>query len=126
MVDVRGQTATFEFFRPEAGEVFLAGDFNHWQERQIFLRRTEAGLWRVRLMLRPGRYEFRYCADGEWYTDFGACGLEPGRFGLNSVLLIPEHRSCVLEESGRPLTLWNLGGGGNSIKPLEALNECRN
>lgn len=90
MVEIAGQKVTFSFYRPEAREVFLAGDFNHWQERQIRLKPGDSGLWTVRLMLRPGRYEFRYWADGEWYTDFSAFGVEPGRFGLNSVLVVPE------------------------------------
>jgi len=47
------------------------------------------GYWIARMRLPAGEFKFRYCADGEWFTDFAAFGVEPGRFGMDSVLLVP-------------------------------------
>jgi 1,4-alpha-glucan branching enzyme len=79
----------FRFFRPDASQVFVAGDFNNWRTDQVAMTRQEGGWWCVRLPLPAGQYRFRYFADGLWYTDFAAFGVEPGRFGLDSLLHIP-------------------------------------
>jgi hypothetical protein len=47
------------------------------------------GYWIARMRLPAGEFKFRYCADGEWFTDFAAFGVEPGRFGLDSILRVP-------------------------------------
>ena len=39
--------------------------------------------------LPPGSYRFRYWADGQWFCDYAAFGVEPGPFGLDSVVRIP-------------------------------------
>jgi 1,4-alpha-glucan branching enzyme len=89
VVTVAGDTAHFCFFRPAAEQVFLVGEFNHWQVGQLAMRRGEDGSWRASLRLRPGTYRFRYVADGTWYVDFAAFGLERGPHGHDSVLHIP-------------------------------------
>src|SRR5512146_2371964 len=78
----------FEFFRPDARQVFLAGDFNGWQKHSMGLVRGADGGWRYELRLMPGIYQFRYIADGQWYNDYAAFGLERGPFGWNSVLKV--------------------------------------
>ncbi len=82
----------FRFFRPGAAKVFLAGDFNDWRIDQLSMVRQEDGHWLLRLPLPAGDHRFRYVADGLWYTDYAAFGVEPGRFGMDSVLLVPEPR----------------------------------
>ena len=77
----------FCFFRPEVQQVSLAGDFNGWQTC-FFMKRNSDGWWKCRLRLAPGIYEFRYSADGKWYTDYAAFGLAHGPFGFNSVVKV--------------------------------------
>jgi len=91
MVTIRedGQ-AEFRFFRPGVSRVFLAGDFNDWRTDQLRMSPCGGGYWSLRLTLAPGDYRFRYVADGLWYTDFAASGVEPGQFGLDSCLLVPQ------------------------------------
>lgn len=81
--------AEFRFFRPEVANVFLAGSFNEWRTDQLRMIRQDGGYWALKLGLPPGEYKFRYVADGLWYTDFAAFGVEPGRFGMDSLLLVP-------------------------------------
>ena len=90
MVTVSGSGyAEFEFFRPAAANVFLAGDFNQWRADQLRMVPGGDGHWVLKLRLPAGDYRFRYVADGVWYTDFAAFGVEPGRFGMDSVLRVP-------------------------------------
>jgi len=35
------------------------------------------------------------CIRDRWYTDYAAFGVEPGRFGMDSVLRVPEPRLKV-------------------------------
>ena len=89
MVNVSGQWVEFRFFRPGAKRVHLAGEFNGWKDKELPMMRCDDGYWQARLRLPAGEFRFRYCADGQWYTDYAAFGVEPGEFGLDSVLLVP-------------------------------------
>ncbi|MBS3733587.1 MAG: isoamylase early set domain-containing protein [Phycisphaerae bacterium] len=89
MVTVHGQWAEFRFFRPAADRVELAGDFNDWREGQLPMSREDDGYWTARMRLPVGEFRFRYRADGQWFTDYAAFGVEPGRFGLDSIVRVP-------------------------------------
>jgi len=89
MVTLRHDSVEFRFFRPEASQVHLAGDFNNWQINLPMVR-DKTGYWKARVSLPAGEFKFRYCADGQWFTDFAAFGVEPGRFGLDSVVRVPQ------------------------------------
>ena len=78
----------FCFYRPSARAVALAGDFNGWQKTGFPMTCDADGWWRYRLHLAPGTHQFKYCADGEWFLDYAAFGLEPGPFGWNSVVCV--------------------------------------
>ena len=54
------------------------------------------GWWLARVELDAGEYRFRYVADGTWYTDFAAHGVEITQLGWNSVLVVPEARQRIL------------------------------
>jgi 1,4-alpha-glucan branching enzyme len=83
----RNGSVEFRFFRPDATAVALAADFNDWT--QLPMRRGAHGWWTLELELEPGEYRFRYVADGEWYTDFASNGVEVGKLGWNSILVVP-------------------------------------
>ena len=59
------------------------------------MRKGPDGWWSATLAFMPGVHQFRYVADGQWYTDFAAQGLEHGKFGMNSLLVIPSHASRI-------------------------------
>lgn len=88
MVRVRNGWAEFEFFRPGAKQVYLLGDFNGWAPRDLPMRRDERGYWTAALRLPTGDYRFRYWADGQWFCDFAAFGMDPGPFGPDSVVRV--------------------------------------
>lgn len=84
--------AEFHFFRPNAANVFVAGDFNEWRTDQLKMVSAGDGYWVLKLRLPAGDHRFRYVADGAWYTDFAAFGVEPGQFGMQAVLRVPQPR----------------------------------
>jgi len=77
MVIVNGNQAEFSFFRPAA--------------RQVPMIRRSDGHWQAKLSLPPGTFKFRYCADGEWFTDYAAFGIEFGPFGPDSLLRVADN-----------------------------------
>jgi len=85
----------FRFYRPRATHVCVAGNFNGWRVGADAMEPAGDGWWRIALPLSCGEYRFRYVADGHWYTDFAASGVELGRYGWNSMLLVPAARSRV-------------------------------
>jgi 1,4-alpha-glucan branching enzyme len=72
----------------EAEEVYLCGDFNQWIPRSLpMIRHGENRLWEKRLVLPPGRYEYKFIVDGEWIHDDQARNNVPNAHGtLNSVV----------------------------------------
>lgn len=88
MVTVKGNIAEFIFFRPQAQQVFVAGDFNGWHETELAMIRGDDGYWRVAVLLPPGDFKFRYRCDGRWFTDFAAFGVEHGPFGWDSIVRV--------------------------------------
>jgi len=60
--------AEFEFKAPQAKEVYVVGDFTGWDKR-IRLRRFSTGVWRKKIPLKAGRYEYKFVVDGEWHVD---------------------------------------------------------
>ena len=88
MVSINGDWAEFRFYRPDAANVYLVGDFNEWQEDQLAMAQRNDGDWVARIRLPAGEFKFRYCADGQWFTDYAAFGVEPGRFGMDSIVRV--------------------------------------
>ena len=88
MVTVLGNMAEFRFYHPLARQVFLIGDFNGWRQGELAMTRDASGYWRATVRLPMGDFRFRYCADGEWYSDYAAFGVSPGQHGHDSIVRI--------------------------------------
>lgn len=52
----------------DAKEVYLAGNFNNWKQKELLMHKTEQG-WELYYCLSPGNYEYKFIADGKWITD---------------------------------------------------------
>ncbi len=59
----------FSLMAPEATEVYVAGDFNNWENHTHKMRKYKNGLHKKSIRLKPGRYEYRFVVDGQWWTD---------------------------------------------------------
>jgi len=76
-----GKAQTFSFAAPDARSVQLVGDFTHWQQQPINLRKGADGIWRATVELAPGDHHYRFLVDGEWHDD-PECALHvPNPFG---------------------------------------------
>ena len=95
MVTVENGWVDFKFFRPGVQSVSIAGDFNDWKTGEVEMKPLGDGHWGCRLDLPAGEYRFRYCADGEWFADYAACGLEPGSFGMDSLIVVSPKRLSI-------------------------------
>ena len=90
-----GGLVEFRFFRPHASQVFVAGSFNEWNVRAAAMHPVGQGWWRAVLHLPDGEYQFRYVADGQWFTDYASNGVERRRHAWNSMLLVRSPRSVA-------------------------------
>ena len=66
---------TFSFTAPQAMSVLLAGDFTHWQDKAIPMKKDSGGIWKATIALPRGTHEYRFIVDGQWYND-PACALQ--------------------------------------------------
>jgi len=103
VTQTHGTDVIFRFFRPQARKVYLVGDFNGWNRSAMPMTRCQGGEWTCRLALPEGAYQFKYLADGEWFLDYAAFGIERGAFGWNSVLIIDAPAS---HGRYRPAAVW--------------------
>jgi len=80
----------FTLRAPEATEVYLTGDFNHWNPGGIPLAplSERQGIWQVTLPLAPGNYEYRYIIDGRWLPDPEHPRTVVNEMGLENSLLV--------------------------------------
>ena len=83
------QEVTLSLYAPEAREVLVAGTFNGWRPGANPLENKGGEGWTTRLMLRSGRYEYRFVVDGVWTDDPRATQRTPNPHGgLNSILKV--------------------------------------
>ncbi|MCX5680178.1 MAG: AAA family ATPase [Candidatus Omnitrophica bacterium] len=72
----------FTMSAPDAREIYLVGDFNHWKiNDESRLARLEDGKWVKKMGLEPGRYRYKFVVDGEWTIDKQNNDREQNAFG---------------------------------------------
>jgi 1,4-alpha-glucan branching enzyme len=87
-IDSTAHTVTFIFDTVPAERVFLAGDFNEWNESSHPMLK-EGDHWRLTLSLPPGEYEFKCLVDRVWFNDREAHRFVPNPWGSeNSVVVV--------------------------------------
>lgn len=75
----------------DAGEVFIAGSFNNWLNKDIALKKNDS-VWQTSLSLAPGKYFYKYIVDGQWITDPNNMQTEfDGVSADNSVLYVTNY-----------------------------------
>lgn len=86
--EVVAREIAFTINAPNAREIYLVGDFNHWKlNDESRLSRLDDGKWGKRLGLSPGRYRYKFVIDGEWVLDSQNIEREQNPFGtFDSVL----------------------------------------
>jgi 1,4-alpha-glucan branching enzyme len=85
------QSTEFALHAPDSKEVFLAGDFNDWSTTKHRLRKFKNDRCVKKLKLKPGKYEYQFIVDGDWWTDPANPSRNVNEFGTeNSVLVVGE------------------------------------
>ncbi|ODU25166.1 MAG: hypothetical protein ABS95_00850 [Verrucomicrobia bacterium SCN 57-15] len=79
-----------EFHHEQAKAVFIAGTFNDWNPAVTPMIALGNGNWGKKLSLPPGRYEYRFVADGEWLTDPKAEQVPNPHGSFNSAVVVGE------------------------------------
>jgi len=70
------------------GQVFLAGELNSWSTSATPMT-NDGGTWKAKLDLAPGRYAYKFVADGSWFEDPNAAeSVDDGYGGKNSVIVV--------------------------------------
>ena len=87
-VDILTKKVQFEFLAPAAQEVYLAGNFNNWDSNTDSMKKDKKGLWKATVSLKPGRYKYRFLADGKWENDPACCNCVPNEFGSQNCVRI--------------------------------------
>ena len=86
----RGKKVSFQLTAEPGSEVFVAGTFNQWDAGQHRMRdNPHSGVYRIALVLPPGRHEYKFVVNGEWRVDPNCPEWVPNDKGsLNSVLSV--------------------------------------
>ena len=86
---VESKNVSFQLSAPEANTVALAGDFNGWNVNSLPLKKGKLGTWKASIKLKPGRYEYRFSVNGEWWDDPHAQERVSNPFGgYNSIKVV--------------------------------------
>jgi 1,4-alpha-glucan branching enzyme len=84
----REKTVEFRLSMPQAQTACVVGTFNNWDTKRTPMQKDAAG-WKASIPLAPGRYEYRFVADGQWLSDPNAKESVGNDFGsTNSVLVV--------------------------------------
>lgn len=82
-------SATFTLAAPKASKVALTGSFNSWSKSGTPLKKDKNGTWKTDISLKPGRYEYKFIVDGQWWTDpANRCTVRNSYGSENSVVEI--------------------------------------
>ena len=77
---------TFRFTASDATSVLLVGDFTHWQQQPIPMRKDQDGIWVASVDLPPGRHTYRFIVDSEWRDDPECTLRVPNPFGSHDMV----------------------------------------
>ncbi len=84
----------FSYSAPDAKKVSVAGDFNDWSTDVNPMEKGENGIWRTKIELIPGKYEYKFVVDGNYVTDPKNPETVPDPYGgENSLLVVGEMES---------------------------------
>lgn len=76
----------FGLTAPAAASVLLVGDFTHWQEKPVSLKKQPDGRWATAVSLTPGTYHYRFLVDGQWCDDPGCALVVSNPYGTHDAV----------------------------------------
>jgi 1,4-alpha-glucan branching enzyme len=77
----------FKLYAPQAKRVSLAGSFNNWNIKKNAAKKDSKGSWMVKMSLKPGRYEYKFLVDGNWWNDPRCHSCVTNTFGSQNCII---------------------------------------
>jgi len=86
----KGKKVEFQVTAEPGSEVYVAGSFNNWDPKQHrMMDNPGSGHCKITLVLPPGRHEYKFVVNGEWYADPNCAESAMNDQGsLNSVVTV--------------------------------------
>jgi len=84
---IHRKRVTLALEAPDAGSVYLMGDFNRWNKKVHPMKLGADGTWKKTIMVPPGKYEYRFLVDGEWRNDPANDSVCPNCYGTDNNVL---------------------------------------
>jgi 1,4-alpha-glucan branching enzyme len=78
---VKHNQQTFSITAPDATSVTLVGDFTHWQQHPISMKKAAGSVWSVAVEVAPGTHYYRFIVDGQWSDDPNCTLRAPNPYG---------------------------------------------
>ena len=73
---------------PQANRVSVAGDFNKWDMHTLSAKKSKDGTWKIKVSLPPGRYQYKFVVDGQWWNDPRCSMCVPDGFGSTNCVAV--------------------------------------
>ncbi|MFH1877439.1 MAG: AAA family ATPase [Candidatus Omnitrophota bacterium] len=88
--DFRETIKEFLLHAPQAGSVYVLGDFNDWKKTEASrLNKLENGQWSAHFTLSKGRYKYKFVVDDTWIHDPHNHETEVNEYGsIDSVITV--------------------------------------
>jgi 1,4-alpha-glucan branching enzyme len=77
----------FTYYAPKAKKVYLAGKFNGWNTSSLPMKKGGDGNWFVKVMLPPGKHEYKYFVDNAWSENVSGVDMMPNAFGTANCVM---------------------------------------
>jgi 1,4-alpha-glucan branching enzyme len=82
------KTVEFALRAPEATKVFLAGEFNGWDTQSLPMKKDKSGIWKTKIKLSPGRYEYKFFEDNIWVESLPGVEQVPNPLGTRNFIVL--------------------------------------
>jgi 1,4-alpha-glucan branching enzyme len=82
------KTVEFALRAPEARKVFLAGEFNGWDTQSLPMKKDKSGIWKTKIKLSPGRYEYKFFEDNIWVESLPGVEQVPNPLGTRNFIVL--------------------------------------
>jgi 1,4-alpha-glucan branching enzyme len=84
---LRSKPTEFRLYAPSAKKVFLVGSFNNWNAKKAAAKKDSRGTWRAKISLKPGRHEYKFLVDGQWWNDPACTTFISNSFGSQNCVM---------------------------------------
>jgi 1,4-alpha-glucan branching enzyme len=75
------------FYSSEAMNVYVAGEFNGVDTQSLLMRKDNDGVWRLKIKLLSGRYEYKLFAENVWIENLPSAEAIPNPFGTPNFII---------------------------------------